>query len=142
MHTVTIAVDLAKNVFELAVANYPEHIRERRRLSRAEFERFWGTRLPCRVVMEACASAHHWARRLLVRGFEVRLLPPQYMRPYVRRAKTDRTDCEALLGRRGDEELRMFSVTSHPVTRRRARRLPLIPTPPCMAGRTPERRIS
>ena len=97
MHTVTIAVDLAKNVFELAVANQSNHIVERRRLSRAQFERFWPLREPCRVVMEACGSANFWARRLLALGFEVVLLPPHYVRPYVQRSKTDRTDCEAIL---------------------------------------------
>jgi transposase len=97
MHTVTIAVDLAKNVFELAVANQNGHIIERRRLSRPQFERFWPLRERCRVVMEACGSAHFWARRLRELGFEVVLLPPHTVRPYVQRNKTDRTDCEAIL---------------------------------------------
>ena len=97
MSTVTIAVDLAKNVFEIAVAGRAGTIRERKRLSRPQFEQFWSTRAPCRVVMEACASAHFWARYLLARGFEVKLLPPHYVRPYRRRNKTDRTDCEAIL---------------------------------------------
>jgi transposase len=97
MHTVTLAVDLAKNVFELAAANQNNHVIERRRLSRAQFERFWALREPCRVVMEACGSAHFWARRLLALGFEVVLLPPHTVRPYVQRNKTDRTDCDALL---------------------------------------------
>jgi transposase len=97
MHTVTIAVDLAKNVFELAVANQNNHVIERRRLSRGQFERFWPLREPCRVVMEACGSAHFWARRLLTLGFEVVLLPPHTVRPYVQRNKTDRSDCDALL---------------------------------------------
>lgn len=97
MSSVTVAVDLAKNVFELAVSNTAGRITERKRLSRAQFERFWADRLPCRVVMEACASSHYWGRRLRSLGFEVALIPPHYVRPYVRRSKTDRTDCEALL---------------------------------------------
>jgi len=97
MSTVTIAVDLAKHVFELAVGGRAGAIRERKRLSRAQFERFWSTRAPCRVVMEACASSHFWARFLIARGFEVVLLPPHYVKPYRRRNKTDRADCEALL---------------------------------------------
>ena len=109
MNNVTIAVDLAKNVFELAVANVARRITERRRLSRAQFERFWTDRLPCRVVLEACASAHFWGRWLRGRGFTVVLLPPHYVRPYVRRNKTDRTDCEALL-----ETLRCAGI--HPVS--------------------------
>jgi transposase len=97
MFTVTIAVDLAKNVFEIAVAGRAGTIKERKRLSRPQFEEFWGTRAPCRVVMEACATSHFWARYLIARGFEVTLLPPHYVKPYRRRSKTDRSDCEALL---------------------------------------------
>jgi len=97
MSTVTIAVDLAKHVFELAVAGRAGTIRERKRLSRPQFEQFWSQRGPCRVVMEACASSHFWARFLVSRGFEVVLLPPHYVRPYRRRNKTDRSDCEAIL---------------------------------------------
>lgn len=108
MSSVTIAVDLAKNVFELAIANASGRITERKRLSRPQFERFWSDRLPCRVVMEACATSHYWGRRLRGLGFEVILLPPHYVRPYVRRNKTDRTDCEALL-----EAMRCAGI--HPV---------------------------
>ncbi|CAN5866726.1 IS110-like element ISYen1 family transposase [soil metagenome] len=97
MSTVTIAVDLAKNVFEIAVAGRAGTIRERKRLSRPQFEQFWGTRASCRVVMEACATSHFWARYLAARGFEVTLLPPHYVKPYRRRSKTDRADCEAIL---------------------------------------------
>jgi transposase len=97
MSTVTIAVDLAKNVFELAVASRAGSIRERKRLSRPQFEHFWVTQAPCRVILEACASSHFWARYLIARGFTVTLLPPHYVKPYRRRNKTDRTDCEALL---------------------------------------------
>lgn len=97
MSSVTVAVDLAKRVFEVAVSTERGRISECRRLTRAQFERFWVDRPPCRVVMEACGTAHYWARRLRSLGFEVVLLPPLYVRPYVRRNKTDRTDCEALL---------------------------------------------
>lgn len=97
MSSVTVAVDLAKSVFEIAVSTHSGHISERRRLTRTQFERFWPMHPPCRVVMEACATAHFWGRRLRALGFEIVLLPPHYVRPYVRRNKTDRTDCEALL---------------------------------------------
>ena len=108
MHSVIIAGDLAKSIFEVAVANHSWRITERRRLSRSQFERLWSAREPCRVVMEACGGAHFWGRRLRALGFEVVLLPPHYVRPYVRRNKTDRTDCEALL-----EALRCAGI--HPV---------------------------
>jgi transposase len=97
MDRVTIAVDLAKHVFEIAAGNGSGKIVERRRLSRLQFERYWLLRPGCRVVMEACASSHFWARYLERRGFEVVLLPARYVRPYRRRDKTDRADCEALL---------------------------------------------
>jgi transposase len=97
MATVTIAVDLAKNVFEIAIAGRAGTIQHRKRMSRPQFESFWSTQLPCRVVLEACASAHFWARFLRDRGFSPVLLPPAYVRPYRRRSKTDRADCEAIL---------------------------------------------
>ncbi len=97
MSKLTIAVDLAKDVFEIAVANADWKIVERKCLTRPQFERFWQRREPCAVVMEACTSAHHWARLLLGLGFDVRLLPAHYVKPYRQRNKTDRADCEALL---------------------------------------------
>ncbi len=97
MSSVIFAVDLAKSVFEVAVSTAAGRISERKRLSRSQFERFWANRPHGTVVMEACASSHYWGRRLRDLGFEVILLPPQFVRPYVRRNKTDRTDCEALL---------------------------------------------
>lgn len=93
----TIGVDLAKNVFELAISDGRGRITGRRRLTRAQFERFWINQPAARVVMEACAGAHHWARMLLGMGFEVVLLPPRYVAPYRRRNKTDRADSEAVL---------------------------------------------
>jgi transposase len=97
MHSTTVAVDLAKNVFELAVADAEGKIGERLRLNRARFSSFFVHRAPCRVLMEACGSAHYWARRIAGYGHEVRLLPAQYVRQYVRRNKTDRADAAALI---------------------------------------------
>ena len=79
----TIGVDLAKNVFELAISDGRGRITGRRRLTRAQFERFWINQPAARVVMEACSGAHHWARTLLGMGFEVILLPPRYVTPTV-----------------------------------------------------------
>ena len=71
---------------------------ERKRLTRTRFERFLDE-VPAgtEIVMEAFGTAHYWGRRCQARGLAVRLLPPQYVRPYVRRNKTDRTDTEAVL---------------------------------------------
>ena len=97
MDATTVAVDLAKNVFELAVADARWRIVERHRLSRSQFERWWLNRSAGQVVMEACGSAHHWARFLQARGLCVVLLPPRYVRAYVKRNKTDAADAAALL---------------------------------------------
>jgi transposase len=98
MDATTVAVDLAKDVFEVAVANRAHRIIDRKRLTRRQFEGFIEGLAPgTMVVMEACGTAHYWGRRLQARGVAVRLLPVQYVRPYVRRNKTDRTDTEGML---------------------------------------------
>lgn len=98
MNAMTVAVDLAKDIFEVAGTNRAGRIVERQRLTRRQFERFVDTLAPgTTVVMEACPTAHYWGRRCQGRGLTVRLLPPQYVRPYVRGNKTDRTDTEGVL---------------------------------------------
>ncbi len=97
MNSTTVAVDLAKNVFELAVARADWRVGERCRLSRTKFAQFFVNRAPCDVVMEACGSAHYWARRIAAAGHDVRLLPAHYVKAYVKRNKTDRADAAALI---------------------------------------------
>jgi transposase len=98
MDATTIGIDLAKDVFEIAISDTRGRVHERRRLSRRQFGVFVDTLSPATVVvMEACGTAHYWGRRCRARGAEVRLLPAQYVRPYVRRNKTDRADADALL---------------------------------------------
>lgn len=97
MHATTVAVDLAKEIFELAFADADHQIVQRKRLSRRAFGHALENHAPVRVVMEACGSAHYWARRLVRQGHTVRLLPARDVRPYVRRNKTDRTDAAGLL---------------------------------------------
>jgi len=97
MNATTVAVDLAKSVFEIAVADVHWKIVQRARLSRAQFERWFDNRDVGLVVMQACSSAHHWARLLQGKGIEVKLLPPKYARAYVKRNKTDAADAAALL---------------------------------------------
>jgi transposase len=83
------------------------------RLTRSQFERWFDNREVELVIMEACGSAHHWARTLAARGIEVRLLPAQYVRAYVKRNKTDAADARALLeaGRASDiKPVRVKSV--------------------------------
>jgi transposase len=75
MNATTVAVDLAKNVFELAVADAGWKVVDKARLTRSQFARWFDNRSVRLVVMEACGSAHYWARSLRARGIEVRLLP-------------------------------------------------------------------
>ena len=97
MPIATIAIDLAKDVFELAAADETGKIVERRRLSRLQLERYFENRRQVHVVMEACGTAHYWARKFGERDMRVSLLPPHYVRSYVRRNKTDTADATALL---------------------------------------------
>ena len=90
-------MDLAKTVFQLAVADGDWRVVEQQRLTRRQFERWFANRAVGLVVMEACGSAHHWARWLNGLGIEVQLLPARYVRAYVKRNKTDAADACALL---------------------------------------------
>lgn len=97
MDATTVAVDLAKNVFQLAIADRHWRIVRTLRLSRAQFERWFDNARVDTVIMEACGSAHHWGRVLQERGIQVKLLPASYVRAYVKRNKTDAADAAALL---------------------------------------------
>lgn len=95
-HT-TIAIDIAKTVFQLAESNEAGRVSRRRRLSRSQLLREFTNHEPVTVIMEACGSAHYWGRELLALGHEVRLLPARHVIPYRIGDKTDRTDTDALL---------------------------------------------
>jgi transposase len=96
MDATTIGVDLAKHQFEIALdgARGP---RRRQRLTRGQFTTLLRTHAPAELVMEACATAHYWGRLAQQHGHRVTLLPPQYVTPFVRRQKTDRTDVDGIL---------------------------------------------
>jgi transposase len=112
MNATTVGVDLAKNVFEIAVADEQFHIIERQRLTRTRFVRFFANRPCCRIVMETCGSAQHWARTLRAMGHDPLLLPSHYVRAYVRRNKTDGADAGALIEAARCAELRPVPVKS------------------------------
>ena len=105
MKNKTIAVDLAKNVFQIGVSDRPGHVEKTYRLSRAKFLKFFVNREPATVVMEACGSAHYWGRQIRELGHTVVLISPQYVTPYVRRNKTDRTDVKGLLEAYRDSDI-------------------------------------
>ena len=106
----TIAVDLAKSVFEIAVSSRPGRVAERHRLSRSQLMRYFGQRSAATVLLEACGSAHFWAREIERCGHRVVLLPPQHVRRYRPRNKTDRADAKALLEAFLNEEIRPVPV--------------------------------
>jgi transposase len=105
-----VAVDLAKDVFQLSWADTTHRVVRRERLGRAAFVRAFENRAPLAVTMEACGSAHYWARRFQRAGHRVELLPAHQVKPYVLRRKTDRTDADALLEASRCQALRAVPV--------------------------------
>lgn len=88
MQITTVGLDLAKNVFQVHAIAHDGSPAVRRQLRRAEVLKFFAKlKQRCLVGMEACASAHYWGREIGALGHEVRLMPPAYMKPYVKRGK-------------------------------------------------------
>ena len=92
----TVGLDIAKSVFQVHGVDAEGAVVVRRRLTRARVLPFFEKLAPCMVGIEACAAAHHWARLLRAFGHEVRLMPPAYVKPYVKRQKNDAADAEAI----------------------------------------------
>jgi transposase len=93
---VTIGLDLAKSVFQVHGVDAAGEVIVRRQIRRGQLLQFFAKQPQCLVGMEACASSHHWARQLLALGHEVKLMPAQYVKPYVKRGKNDAADAEAI----------------------------------------------
>ena len=93
---VTIGLDIAKSVFQVHGVDAEGQVVLRRRLTRAKMIPFFEKLPRCRVGIEACATAHHWGRQLMELGHEVKLMPPSYVKPYVKRQKNDAADAEAI----------------------------------------------
>jgi transposase len=110
MPVVSIGLDLAKSIFQVHGVDALGHPVLRRKLARAELIAFFTKQPPCLVGMEACSSAHHWARELVRLGHEVRLIPPQYVKPYVKRNKTDAADAEAICEAVGRPNMRFVPI--------------------------------
>ena len=89
-------IDLAKSVFQVHASDRDGKPVLRKKLRRGQVLAFFAGLSPCLVGLEACASAHHWARAIRDLGHEVRLIPPQYVRPFVKTNKTDASDAEAI----------------------------------------------
>ena len=97
MQTITtIGLDIAKSVFQVHGVGADGHVVVRRQLKRRYVLAFFQKLPPCLIGIEACASAHHWARELQALGHTAKLMPPAYVKPYVKRQKNDATDAEAI----------------------------------------------
>ena len=105
MKDTTIAVDLAKNVFEIAISGEAGKVSKQLRVSRPKLVSFFAKQSAATVLLEACGSAHFWARTFRRLGHDVVLLPPHLVRPYRRGSKNDRADTKALLEAYRNEEL-------------------------------------
>lgn len=97
MKDTMIGVDLAKSFFQTHGASMTGQVKFRKKLSRSQFRRFMAGHPPAVVIMEACGSAHFWAREMIELGHEVKLIAPQYVRPFVKRQKNDTVDAEAIV---------------------------------------------
>ncbi|MEM1076642.1 MAG: IS110 family transposase [Pseudomonadota bacterium] len=97
MKDTIIGVDLAKSVFQLHGASLAGHLKFRKKVTRLQFRDFMSKTEPAVVAMEACGSASYWAREMAKFGHEVRLIAPQYVRPFVKRQKNDAADAEAIV---------------------------------------------
>ncbi len=112
MKDTTIAVDLAKNVFEIAISREAGKVSKQLRVSRPKLVSFFAKQSAATVLLEACGSAHFWARTLRRLGHDVVLLPPHLVRPYRRGSKNDRADTKALLEAYRNEEILSVPIKS------------------------------
>ena len=99
MEITTIGLDLAKSIFQVHGVDASGNVVVRKALRRSQVLPFFKQTPRCLVGIEACGTSHHWARELIALGHEVRLMPPAYVKPYVKRGKTDAADAEAIARR-------------------------------------------
>ncbi len=112
MQVSTIGIDLSKSVFQLHGVDEKGDVVLKRRLRRGQLLEFFAGLAPCRIGLEACGGAHHWGRELTRLGHEARLLPPAYVKPYVKRGKTDAADAEAICEACARPNMRIVPVKS------------------------------
>lgn len=112
MYAITIGLDLAKSVFQVHGEDAKGGIVFQKKLRRAQLEAFFSKQPLCTVGMEACGSAHYWGRALRALGHEVRLIPAAYVKPFVRRNKTDARDAAAICAAMGRADMRYVAIKS------------------------------
>jgi transposase len=114
MKIIRVGVDLAKNVFQMHGVDRDEKPVWRRKLSRAEWLKVLLDQIEpgCEIGLEACGSSHHWARLLRAKGFTVKLIAPQFVKPYVKSNKNDANDAEAICEAMSRPNMRFVSVKS------------------------------
>jgi len=112
MKITTLGLDLAKNVFQIHGIDANGEIAVAKSLRRRQVLAFFGKLEPCLVGMEACGTSHYWARELTTLGHEVKLMPPAYVKPYVKRGKTDAGDAQAICEAVTRPSMRFVAVKS------------------------------
>ena len=108
----TIGLDLAKHVFQVHCIDAEGRVLLARSLRRAQLLSFFASLPPCRVGLEACGSAHHWGRALLALGHDAKMIPPAYVKPYVKRQKNDAADAAAICEAVTRPSMRFVAVRS------------------------------
>jgi hypothetical protein len=109
---IIIGLDIAKHVFHAHGADERGRAVFSKRISRGKLLDFFAAQPSCTVALEACGGAHHWARQLIQLGHEVRLIPPAYVRPFVKRQKNDAIDAEAICEAAQRPSMRFVAVKS------------------------------
>ncbi|HYN00014.1 MAG TPA: IS110 family transposase [Aestuariivirgaceae bacterium] len=115
MKITTIGVDLAKAVLQVHGVDKHGKVGLRKQLKRKDVVSFFANLEPCLIGMEACGSAHYWARKLSALGHTVRLMAPQFVKPYVKTNKSDRNDAEAICEAVGRPNMRLVPVKTAPM---------------------------
>lgn len=112
MSIATIGIDIAKNVFQIHGVCADGKVLVSRQLRRGQVLPYLQKLAPCLIGLEACPGAHHWARQIAALGHDVRLMPPQYVKPYVKRQKNDAADAAAICEAVGRPTMRFVAIKS------------------------------
>jgi transposase len=116
----TIGLDIAKHVFQAHGADASGHIVFRKKITRGKLIEFLASQSRCVVALEACGGAHYWGRGIRKLGHTVRLIPPVYVKPFVKRQKNDMADAEAICEAAQRPSMRFVAVKERTKSSRRA----------------------